>query len=139
MRLLLKTAFVLCLLGSQVFAGGDAGAGEKAYKKCKSCHSIVDNDGNVILKGGKTGPNLYGLAGRIAASVDGFKYGKSLKALGETGFAWSEADFISYVADPTKFLRASLDDSKAKSKMSYKLKKEKDAQDIWVYLTSVSE
>ena len=106
MRLLLKTAFVFCLLGSQVFAGGDAGAGEKAYKKCKSCHSIVDNDGNVILKGGKTGPNLYGLAGRIAASVDGFKYGKSLKALGETGFAWSEDDFNKSRIEFSIFLHA---------------------------------
>ena len=60
MRLLLKTAFVFCLLGSQVFAGGDAGAGEKAYKKCKSCHSIVDNDGNVILKVAKLAPIYMG-------------------------------------------------------------------------------
>ena len=39
----------------------------------------------------------------------------------------------------TKYLKEKLDDSKARSKMSFKLKKEEDAKDIWAYLVSVSE
>ena len=31
-------------------------------------------DGTDIVKGGKTGPNLYGVVGRKAGSEEGFKY-----------------------------------------------------------------
>lgn len=118
-------------------ASGDAEAGEAVMKKCKSCHMIVAEDDTVIFKGGKTGPNLYGLLGRQAGSVEGFKYGKSLVEAGEGGLVWDEAEFVSYVADPKKYLQTRLDDKKAKSKMSFKLKKEEDAANVWAYIVSV--
>ena len=100
---------------------------------------IVTDNGNTIVKGGWNGPNLYGILGRTAGSIDNFKYGKSLKTLGKSGFVWSENEFVAYVADPKKYLVDKLDDKKARSKMSYKLKNEADALDIWAYLVSVSE
>ena len=103
-------------------ATGDVEAGEKAFKKCKSCHMIADGD-NVIMKGGKSGPNLYGIIGTQAGSQEGFKYKKSIVAAGEAGLIWDEATLAEYVADPSKFLKAYLDDSKARSGMSFKLKK----------------
>ncbi|RLJ41419.1 cytochrome c [Litoreibacter meonggei] len=124
------------LLAAPAFAEGDAAAGEKEFKKCKSCHMIADGD-NSIVKGGKTGPNLFGLPGRTAGVGD-FKYGKSLAAVGETGLAWDEAEFVAYVANPKDWLKDKLDDSKAKSKMSFKLKDADDAANIWAYLVSVS-
>ena len=57
---------------------GDIEAGEKDFKKCKACHMVVSADGEEIYKGGKTGPNLYGVIGRVAGSYDGYKYGKGL-------------------------------------------------------------
>ncbi len=42
-------------------ASGDPAAGEKGFNKCKSCHSIITGDDETIVKGGKTGPNLFGL------------------------------------------------------------------------------
>lgn len=131
----------LALLAAPAFAdghaSGDAEAGEKVFKKCKSCHMIVADDDTVIQKGGKTGPNLYGLFDSQIGSVEGFKYGKSIMALGETGLKWSEAEFVDYVADPKAYLKDRLSDSKAKSKMSFKLKKADDAANIWAYLVSV--
>lgn len=118
-------------------ATGDAEAGEKVFKKCKACHSVIDAEGEVIAKGGKNGPNLYGIYTRTAGSVEDFKYGDSIVAAGEAGLAWDEEQFVSYVADPKKFLRETLDDKKAKSKMSFKLKKEDDAANVWAYLVSV--
>ncbi len=117
-------------------ASGDAEAGEKVFKKCKACHMMVAGDGTVIVKGGKTGPNLFGLNERVAGSLEGFKYGKSIVAAGEAGLAWNEAEFVDYVADPKDFLKRKLDDKKAKSKMSFKLKKEKDATNVWAYIVS---
>ncbi len=118
-------------------ASGDAEAGEAVFKKCKACHSVIDNDGEVLAKGGKNGPNLYGLLNRQAGTVDGFKYGDDLVAAGDAGLTWDEEQFVNYVADPRKFLRATLDDKKAKSRMSFKLKKEDDAANVWAYLVSV--
>jgi cytochrome c len=120
-------------------ASGDAAAGADVFKKCKACHSIVDAEGEVIEKGGRNGPNLYGLYTRVAGSDEEFgkKYGKSLIATGEAGLAWDEENFVSYVADPRKFLRTYLDDKKAKSKMSFKLKDEEDAANVWAYIVSV--
>tara|TARA_B100000035_G_scaffold73477_1_gene60725 strand:- start:875 stop:1294 length:420 start_codon:yes stop_codon:yes gene_type:complete len=139
MNKIMNICAALSVVASGAVAAGDATKGKKTFNKCKSCHMIVDDGGNTIIKGGKTGPNLYGISGRTAGSVDGFKYGKSLAALGETGFVWSEAEFVTYVADPKKFLAKKLDDKKARSKMSFKLKKEADALNIWAYLISVSE
>ena len=120
-------------------ATGDAAAGEAVFKKCKSCHSVIDADGEAIAKGGRSGPNLYGVFGRVAGSDEDFgkKYGKSLKAAGEAGLAWNEADFVAFTADSKKYLRTYLDDKKAKSKMSFRLKDEQAAKDVWAYLVSV--
>ena len=116
------------------FAEGDAAAGEKEFNKCKSCHYVTADDGTEIVKGGKVGPNLYGVIGRQSASTD-FKYSKDAVALGETGFVWTQEDLAVYVADPTGFLREKLGDSKAKSKMAFKLKD--GGADVAAYLASV--
>lgn len=120
-------------------ASGDPAEGEKIFRKCKACHAIVDAAGEAISKGGKTGPNLFGVYGRVAGSETDFgnKYGDDLIAAGEAGLEWNEADFVIYVEDPRNFLRSYLDDKKAKSKMSFKLKDAADAANVWAYLVSV--
>ena len=118
-------------------ASGDAEAGAKVFNKCQTCHMVVNEAGETLAGRGKTGPNLYGLPGRTAGTAD-FAYGDSIVALGASGFAWDEASFVEYVADPVKFLKTRLDDSKAKSKMSFRLPKEQEALDVWAYLASLS-
>lgn len=117
---------------------GDPAKGEKAFKKCKACHAIVADNGagEVIFKGGKTGPNLWGLPGRTAGSYPEFKYSPSLAAAGSGGLVWSQAEFEGFVQDPKAYLQQHLDDPKAKSRMTYKLKK--GAADVWAYIESVS-
>ncbi|MCL4119364.1 UNVERIFIED_CONTAM: hypothetical protein GTU68_030721 [Idotea baltica] len=98
---------------------------------------IQGADDTDIVKGGKVGPNLYGVYTRPAGSVEGFKYSKSMTAAGEAGLEWNEEDFVTYVADPTAFLKGYLDDDKAKGKMAFKLKDAEQAKDVWAYLVSV--
>ncbi|MFY0620369.1 MAG: cytochrome C [Pelagimonas sp.] len=137
MKLKLAMALAATTLATGAFAeGGDAAAGEKAFKKCKSCHMIQDADGNNIVKGGKTGPNLFGIVGQQAGAVEGFKYGKDMVAAGEAGLVWTEETFAAYVKDPKKFLQEFLDSKKAKSKMSFRLKK--GGEDVYAYLASLS-
>lgn len=120
-------------------ATGDAAAGERVFNKCQTCHVIADADGTVLGgRNAKTGPNLYGLPGRVAGAQADFNgYGDSLVALGATGFTWDEASFAEYVADPAKFLKAKLDNS-ARSKMSFKLGNAKEQADVWAYIASLS-
>lgn len=127
---------IVGLLALPVYAEGDAEAGKKAFNRCKSCHMIADPAGDVIVKGGKTGPNLYGIAGRTAGTVEGFKYGDSIVEAGENGLVWDEETFVAYSQDPRAFLKEYLDDTAAKSKMSFKLKS--GGEDVYAYILSVS-
>ncbi|TCL08230.1 cytochrome c [Shimia isoporae] len=133
----MKTVFALAAatlaLAAPAFAEGDVAEGEKNFKKCKACHMIVSPEGEEIYKGGKTGPNLYGVVGRVAGSTD-FKYGDGLKEAGEAGFVWTAEELVAYSADPKAWL--SDKGFSNKSKMSYKLKK--GGEDVVAYLMSVA-
>lgn len=135
------TKFILLAVTAAALAApalaADPAAGESEFRKCKACHSVVAPDGTEIQKGGRTGPNLYGIIGRAVASDPDHSYGESLAALGATGAAWDEASFSAYVADPAAYLKAALGDDSAKSKMSFKLAS--GAEDIAAYLVSVSQ
>ncbi|AXX98936.1 c-type cytochrome [Profundibacter amoris] len=131
-----RTLAILAVLAaaSPAFAEGDVAAGEKLFKKCKACHMIVNGD-DVIFKGGKTGPNLYGVIGRAAGSQEDFtKYSAGLVALGEAGLVWDEENFTAWVTNPKEFLKAH--DQPAKTGMSFKLKR--GGEDVAAYLASLA-
>ena len=130
---------VLATAAAPAFAAGDAAKGEAAFKQCQTCHTVVDDAGTTLAgKGSKTGPNLYGVFGRAAGSLEGFKYGESIVAVGAAGYVWDEAGFVEYVQDPAAFLKAKLDDKGAKSKMSFKLKNADTAADLYAFLAQFS-
>ncbi|SFJ16049.1 c-type cytochrome [Celeribacter neptunius] len=110
---------------------GDAEKGAKEFNKCKACHMIASAD-ETIVKGGKTGPNLYGVVGRPVASVEDFKYGDGIIAVGETGMVWTPELITEYAMDPTKFIDTH--GGSGRSKMTFKIK---DASNIVAYLASV--
>jgi cytochrome c len=136
----MKKFFVIAAAGMIASTGAfadshaDIALGEKAFKKCKACHTIASAD-EVIFKGGKTGPNLYGVIGRQAGAFDGFKFSPSLAEAGEVGLIWDEESLAAFISNPKEFLKEYNGDSKAKSKMSYKLKK--GGEDVAAYLASV--
>jgi cytochrome c len=101
-------------------------AGEKVFKKCKSCHQVGDGAKN------KTGPHLNNVMGRTLGSIDGFKYSKTMVAMGEEGTIWNEETMAAFLAKPKKYVK--------KTKMSFAgLKKEKDIVAITEYLKSLSQ
>ena len=116
---------------------GDAAKGEKEFNKCKACHMIQAPDGTDVVKGGKTGPNLYGVIGRVVGSAPDFKYGEGLLEVNAKGTVWDEAEIAIYLADPTAWVEAKSGDGAAKSKMSFKLPKAEDAANMAAYLASI--
>jgi len=136
LKALFLTTFVATgAFSTAAFAEGDAAAGEDTFKRCKSCHSIVNGD-ETIVRGGRTGPNLFGMIGQTAGTVEGFRYGDDIVAAGEAGLVWDEENLAEYVADPTAFLRTFLDDDSARAKMTFKLRS--GGEDVAAYLASLA-
>ncbi|QDC08658.1 c-type cytochrome [Oceanicola sp. D3] len=120
---------------------GDAAEGEAIFaKRCVTCHVVKNEAGDTLAgKASKTGPNLFNVAGHKAGAVEGFRYSKDLVAAGEeNGLVWSEENFVAYVQDPRGFLKEFTGNSKAKSKMSFRLKGEEDAANVYAYLVSLN-
>ena len=138
-----KFAAALSVIAAPVFAdghaaSGDAAAGEEQFnRQCVACHVVQDDTGEILAgRNAKTGPNLYGLAGRALGSVEGFRYGDSIVELGEMGEVWTEENFVGYVQDPTDWLREKLENRRARGKMAYQVRKEEEAIDLYAFLAT---
>ena len=140
-RVILSAILILfagpALAGSH--ASGDAAEGEAAFRQCQACHVVQNDEGEVLAgRNGKTGPNLYALPGTAAGSRDDFRYGSGIEEAGAAGLVWSEETFVAYVMDPTGYLRSTTGDNKVRSKMSFKVRSEEDALNLWAYIASLS-
>ena len=104
-------------------AMGDVASGEKIFKKCAACHSIV--------KGGKNkiGPALYNVVGRKVGVLDDYKYSK---ALAEYEKNWSFEELNGFLLKPKDWIKG--------TKMAYAgLRKEKDRASVILYLNKYSD
>ncbi len=110
----------------------DAVAGKKVFKKCAACHKVGEKAKN------STGPILNNVLGRAAGSAEGYKYSKTLKAANAAGLIWDADKIAEYITDPKAYMKAFLDDPKAKPKMTFKLNKEQQRLDVVAYLSQFS-
>ena len=139
MNRLLTIAAAVSLLPVAALAEGDAAKGEKAFNKCAACHVVQNAAGETLAgKAAKTGPNLFNVVGKAAGSVEGFKYGSGLEKAKEMGLIWTEDNFVAYLNNPTNFLRDFTGDKGARGNMSFMIKKEDEAKDLYAYLTSLN-
>lgn len=135
MKFPITASIALIALSAPAFAEGDAAKGEREFNKCKACHMIQADDGTDIVRGGRTGPNLYGIVGDAAGTQDGFRYGSGLEAAAEQGLVWDAENLVAYIQDPREFLIEFTGDSSVRSNMSFKLAR--GAEDVVAYLASV--
>lgn len=126
-------AAVAAIAATSAFAEGDVTKGKKTFGKCKACHTVSTPEGEVLLKGGRTGPNLFGVIGRPVGTAD-FKYSKALTAMSENGVTWDEASLSAFITDPNGYLKEQ--GIKGKTKMTFKLKK--GAEDVAAFLASLN-
>ena len=130
-----SAAFALSLTAMPALAG-DPDAGASAFQsQCQNCHNVVNADGDLLAgrPNVRTGPNLYGVLGR-QPGVEDFRYGASLVEVGESGVVWDEESMVTYLLDPTSYLRETLDDRRARSQMSFRVRDEGTARDIIAFL-----
>ncbi len=76
----------------------DVAAGERLFKRhCGICH-IAEKDSTRRLQG----PNLFGLIGRKAGTIEGFRYSEANK---NSGIVWSAETLEPYLADPREVIK----------------------------------
>jgi cytochrome c len=96
---MLRKAFValalLAVTAVSAQAAGDPKAGGAVFKRCAVCHT-VDKGGSDGL-----GPNLFGIAGRKAASRPSFAYSAPLR---KAGIVWTEPNLTKWVANPARMV-----------------------------------
>ena len=138
----LRSVLAALALGAMTLPAhaGDPEAGAQAFNQCQTCHVVANAAGEVLAgRASKTGPNLYGVIGRQAGTYDGFRYGPAIVEAGEKGLAWDEETMVAYLQDPAKFLQATLDNKRARSQMSFRVRDEETARNLYAFLATFSE
>ncbi|MCC1480757.1 c-type cytochrome [Roseibaca sp. Y0-43] len=109
---------VFLALCGLVLSSAPALADESLWRDCRTCHRVEAPDGTVLARGGRAGPNLYGVAGRALAGDSEFRlYSRDLEAAARTGARWTRDNFVAYLAGPDQFLRAMTGSELAQSGM----------------------
>ena len=101
-----------------LFASTSSEEGAKIFKKCAACHSVAQGGAN------KIGPALWGVLGRKAGSVSGYKYSKAMAAYGKS---WTIEEMNGFLIKPKDWIKG--------TKMSFAgLKNAKDRAAVILYM-----
>ncbi len=77
------------------YNAADLDNGRRAFARCRSCHTINEGGSNM------TGPNLWGVFGRVAGTHPGYNYSAPVKA---AGFTWDAERLDHWLQNPRGFL-----------------------------------
>ena len=77
----------------EVYASADAGAGERIWRQCSSCHALDGSDG--------TGPHLNGIVDAPQGRADGYPYSASFA---ELEGAWTVAELDGFLKAPSSWV-----------------------------------
>ncbi len=119
MKSVLAAAVAMVVL-TQAAQAQDLAAGETSFKKCLACHAVGEGAKN------KVGPQLNGIEGRPAGTVEGYNCSPANK---NSGLTWDEATFKDYIKDPRAKIKG--------TKMIFPgIKNETEINNLWAYLIS---
>jgi cytochrome c len=97
--------------------------GQQISKQCQICHNLGKGEGT------KTGPDLYGVVGRVRASVTGFNYSDGMKSKPGT---WTFDELNNFLTNPRGYIPGT-------QMLFAGLKDEKQRADLIAYLNSNSD
>jgi cytochrome c len=92
-RVLAAAVAVVFVGGGPALAqSGNAERGERLFnQQCKSCHTVEKGGAQTV------GPNLAGMFGRKAGTIEGFK---ASDAMVGSGIVWDDTTAAEYLKDP---------------------------------------
>ena len=120
MRQAFVSAIAFVGFSASAFAEGNPVLGKKFFKKCVSRQAIEEGKR-------KLGPSLFGIVGRQAGNVEGFKYSKPMSA---ADFFWNEETLTGFLRTPKKFMKG--------TRMSFPgVTKDADMANVLAYLNTL--
>ncbi len=123
-RLMLAAAAAFTLGATPAAFAQDAAAGQRVFNQCRACHTSDAGGRNGV------GPNLHGVVGRRAASIEGFRYSANMRQLAEGGLTWTPENLQRYLANPK--------DVVPQGSMAFAgLRQEQQRNDVIAYLESL--
>jgi len=106
---------------TDLVASADIERGKKISRACMACHTMEQGGAE------RTGPHLWGIAGRSVASVGGFAYSDAMKS---SGGSWDVDKLNHFLWDPKKTVPG--------TKMTYRgVKKTEDRAALVAFLKSL--
>lgn len=122
--------FAVCMLGaaeaSWATTFGSAENGKVLYQQCSGCHAVGEGARN------KVGPQLNGIFGRTAASVEGFRYSNAFQRAGAKGLEWHAEELDVFLENPKQLVPG--------TRMSFRgFKDPNERADVIAYLRQYSE
>ncbi|MGC9953740.1 MAG: c-type cytochrome [Rhizomicrobium sp.] len=88
-------AATVLLASGHTLAAGNAAKGAEVFQRCALCHNADKGGGNGL------GPNLFGVAGRKAASLPNFAYSSALK---NSRIVWTDNKLKAWVSGPARLV-----------------------------------
>jgi cytochrome c len=95
-----SAAFLIIALGITAACAADAAKGQADFvRECALCHTIGKDEPN------RYGPNLFGIVGRQAASVSGYRYSPAFRS--SANWVWKEDVLGAWLSSPATMVPAS--------------------------------
>jgi cytochrome c len=91
----LTFAVAVVLAGGPALGAGNEAKGAAVFQRCAMCHNANKDGGNGL------GPNLFGVAGRKAATLPNFPYSTALK---NSGMRWTDDKLKAWVSGPSRLV-----------------------------------
>lgn len=124
MRRMMLAAVLASAPGLAWAQAGDVAAGQRVYNQCRACHTAAQGGRHGV------GPNLFGIVGRAAGSIEGFRYSANMREIATEGATWTEERLRAYIANPKSVV--------PRGSMSFPgIRNETQVNDLMAYLASL--